>query len=299
MSVRTTIFAHQRQAIMFCVAGGLFAVSVSIAMSAYAARFDENIFLLPDTVKIDATAIVYQPAGDFTLSQSNKAVDGPRVKFTPSNSIEIMKYQVTTSDYQRCVDDGTCQPLGARFRGTSSEQPAVDLNWHDADDYANWLSRKSGSVYRLPTDEEWIFAAGERSNADGRFDRDQTPVPFPAFYVFTPKTFAPGSFGANRNGIFDIAGNVWEWTSTCLVKGTMNDDGAITSERTDCGIRVAEGNHRAYLTDIVRDPKSGGCVGIPPTHLGFRLVREPRTSERLSAGIRRLLASIPAIHIGL
>src|ERR1700760_4855781 len=125
MSVRTTIFAYKRQAIMSCVAGGLFAVSVSIAMSAYAAHSNENTVLRPETVKIDATAIVYQRAGDFTRSQPNKAVDGPRVTFTPSTSIEIMKYQVTASDYQRCVDDGTCQPLGPRFRSTSAEQPAV------------------------------------------------------------------------------------------------------------------------------------------------------------------------------
>jgi hypothetical protein len=40
-------------------------------------------------------------------------------------------------------------------------------------------------------------------------------------------------------------------------------------------VRVVEGQHRAYVTDFVRDARAGGCsVGAPPTNLGFRLVRD-------------------------
>ena len=43
----------------------------------------------------------------------------------------------------------------------------------------------------------------------------------------------------------------------------------------NCGVRVAEGAHRAYVTDFIRDARAGGCTaGRPPSHLGFRLVRE-------------------------
>ncbi len=296
MSVRKAISARKRQVALFGITGGVLAASFAILLLPHAKR---DIYHLPEMVKLDGEAIVYQRAGDFTLS--GKGAEAPRVRFALSKSIEIMKYQVTAADYQRCVDDDICHPLGVRFRVSSAERPAVDLSWQDADDYANWLSRQSGETYRLPTDEEWIFAAGEKINADERFDRGapaQTSSSLPAFYVFSPKTFAPGSFGGNRNGVFDIAGNVWEWTSTCLVQGTLNDDGGIISEGTNCGVRVAEGRHRAYITDIVRDPKLSGCAGIPPTHLGFRLVHEPRIGEKLFAGIRRLLASASMVHFG-
>ena len=57
--------------------------------------------------------------------------------------------------------------------------------------------------------------------------------------------------------------------------------------RTDnCGVRVVEGLHRAYMSNFVRDGKSGGCaVGTPPEHLGFRLVRDdsPLAHSRLAA----------------
>ncbi len=293
MSVRKAMLANKRRVIAFSVACCLLAPSIAIALSVHATRSDTG---LPELVRLEAGEISYQRAGDFT--RSGKEAESPRARFSLSEPIEIMKYQVTSGDFQRCVDDGNCRPLEAHFRNSPANRPAVDLSWQDADNYADWLSRKSGETWRLPTDEEWIFAAGEKIDAGERFDRggqDQTRSSLPAFYVFSPKTFAPGSFGANRNGVSDIAGNVWEWTSTCLVQGTLNDDGALISEATNCGVRVVEGKHRAYITDIVRDPKSSGCTGIPPTHLGFRLVRERRPSERLIESVRRLFTSASAI----
>ena len=140
-----------------------------------------------------------------------------------------------------------------------------------------------GATYRLPTDEEWAFAAGSRFRDDGyaesaaepaerwlrqyerEADRDDALDP-------TPR--AIGSFGANENGIFDVAGNVWEWTSTCFIHRTVKEAGAGAST-ANCGVRVVEGRHRTYMTDFIRDPRTGGCaVGKPPSNLGFRLVRE-------------------------
>ena len=56
----------------------------------------------------------------------------------------------------------------------------------------------------------------------------------------------------------------------------------------NCGVRVVEGQHRSYMTDFIRDPRSGGCaVGKPPSNLGFRLVRD----ERIWPKIRRWLGT--------
>jgi formylglycine-generating enzyme required for sulfatase activity len=291
MSVRTSILANKRRVIAFSVAGCLLAPSIAIALSA---RDTRAATALPDLVRLDRGEISYQRAGDF--ARSSKGVESPRVRFALSRPIDIMKYQVTSSDFQRCVDDGACHLLDARFGAPSVNRPAVDLSWHDADDYAGWLSKKSGEFFRLPTDEEWVFAAGDRISTDERHDRGQgnpaaSPA-MPAYYAFSPKTFDLGTFGSNQNGIFDFAGNVWEWTNTCLAQVALDGDGLAISESTNCGVRVAEGRHRAYITDIVRDPRASGCTGIPPTHLGFRLVREQRLGERWIANVRRFLFSI-------
>jgi formylglycine-generating enzyme required for sulfatase activity len=89
-----------------------------------------------------------------------------------------------------------------------------------------------------------------------------------------------GTFGTNSNGLDDVAGNVWEWTNSCFVRVSLDGE----RERiTNCGVRVVEGAHRSYVTDFIRDPRSGGCAaGVPPANLGFRLVAEPSRSVATS-----------------
>lgn len=134
----------------------------------------------------------------------------------------------------------------------------------------------------MPVDDSdpskrWI-ARYERESERG--PSDDTPRPF-------------GGFGINENGLLDVGGNVWEWTSTCFVRSVLDDAGNIVSRNSNCGVRIAEGRHRAYVTDFIRDARAGGCaVGIPPSNLGFRLVRE-RDSwiGNLSAGLARTLSA--------
>ena len=57
--------------------------------------------------------------------------------------------------------------------------------------------------------------------------------------------------------------------------------GAAAAVTVNCGVRVVEGQHRSYVTDFIRDARAGGCAaGIPPSNLGFRLVREPKLFMR-------------------
>jgi formylglycine-generating enzyme required for sulfatase activity len=233
----------------------------------------------PAVVALQPHPFHYRLAGDFT--RDGKPANAPMRMVQLDRVVTIMVHQVTAADYQRCVLDHACPP--ARNVAVAADRPAVKISWHDANAYAAWLSRQLGATYRLPTDEEWVFAAGSRFRdqvlPDGTVDPAQRWL---ASYELEanrdealdnePRSI--GSFGANDNGVLDLAGNVWEWTNTCFVRQTLNLAGAGASI-INCGVRVVEGRHRTYMTDFIRDPRAGGCsVGKPPSNLGFRLARE-------------------------
>ena len=148
--------------------------------------------------------------------------------------IAVMRHQVTASDYRRCVEAQACPMVDPDV--AASDRPVVKVSWRDAQAYASWLSRETGLNFRLPTDEEWAYAAGSRysddalpESLDGRgpgqrmlaiYDRDarrerlaeKAPQPI-------------GSFGANEHGLLDLAGNVWEWTDTCFQRNSFDETG--------------------------------------------------------------------------
>jgi formylglycine-generating enzyme required for sulfatase activity len=115
----------------------------------------------------------------------------------------------------------------------TDEHPVVNVTWHDAQALAQWLSRVEGRRYRLPTEAEWEYAcrAGTRTQFHGGdapatlaregnvFDADAAPH-WPAFARFAMAhrdghafTAPVGRFAPNAFGLFDLHGNVWEWTA--------------------------------------------------------------------------------------
>ncbi len=262
-----------------------------------AGSIDATLRDRPAIVELQSGTVSYRVAGDFTRAARQAEAPLASVRFT--RPLAIMKRQVSAADYQHCVDEAGCRALSLGVK-PSADRPAVQISWHDADAYAAWLSRRTGEHYRLPTDEEWAYAAGSRYQDDGlpvddsdpskrwlaRYERESERGPADA------ETRAFGGFGVNENGLLDIGGNVWEWTSTCFVRSVLNDAGKIISISPNCGVRVAEGQHRAYVTDFIRDARAGGCAaGVPPSNLGFRLVRERKSwISGLSSGLSKALS---------
>jgi formylglycine-generating enzyme required for sulfatase activity len=232
-------------------------------------------------------AFRYRASGEFTLD--GKPVTAPAVTIVLRRPIAFMRRQVTVAEYWLCVEAHACPALG---RGTpAADRPLVKVSWVDAQAYASWLSRKTGKRFRLPTDEEWAYAAGSRFRDDALPDQAESSDPGRRALVnydreagreqVIDKAPQPiGSFGANENDLLDIGGNVWEWTDTCFVRSVVNAQGNVTAAVANCGVRIVEGRHRAYMVDFVRDARSGGCAtGTPPSNLGFRLVRDDEPSS--------------------
>ena len=240
----------------------------------------------PVTVTIAPRQMSYRAEGHFL--KNGFAVDAPIVVAALEQPLEIMKYQVTRQDFERCIADGACQqPEGGHGAGLSGV-PMTGVNYTDANDYAAWLTRKTGEIWRLPTDQQWAFAAGSKFPDDALGidgSKENPALRWLADYereasrqrAKDPLPQPSGAFGENEYGVADLDSNVWEWTETCHRRVTIGDDGEVLKEQPACGIFVVNGKHRASMSFFIRDPKSGGCaVGVPPDNLGFRLVRDGR-----------------------
>lgn len=246
---------------------------------------------LDGALHLFAATFSYRAAGDF--SRNGRPVEGPLHELRLPYDLIIMKRQVTVAEYAGCVQDGACPKVP--LASGPGDVPVVGVSWHDASAYAAWISSKTGVTHRLPTDEEWTYAAAEKARdealplvdpadpaqawiaryeAESSRDRPAAMTPQPG-----------GTFGTNSKGLDDVAGNVWEWTDSCFVRVSL-DSGNERITNTNCGVRVVEGTHRTYMTDFIRDPKSGGCAqGVPPSNLGFRLVIE-RPSSLVAGAVR-------------
>ncbi len=251
------------------------------------------------TVAIAAATIDYPLPGEFLRGGQPAAAPVERLAVP---AFRIMRHQVGLADYLACVADGACaRPDAAAM---TADVPATGVNWRDAQAYAAWYSKRTGGTWRLPTAAETAVAAGERFGGEAlsaaaddpanpavrwlRRYREEAAAKRPA----DPDPKPRGHYGPNSRGIEDFGGNVWEWTSTCYRRVHLDADGAELSATDNCGVHVLEGRHRAYMSNFVRDGKSGGCaVGTPPENLGFRLVQEQPAG--LIATLRSLFGARP------
>ncbi len=195
------------------------------------------------------------------------AYEGPqRMVNVPTFAIGV--YEVTNAEWAACVADGVCK---ARRADADGKEPVLSVSWRDADGYANWLTRKTGRKYRLPTEAEWEYAA--RAGSAGAYwwgDR------YDASHVSTRQARAVGSADANAFGLHDVIGNAREWVADCYVNNftkAPTDGTAVTDG--DCGLRVIRGGAwTSSPTDMRIANRSRIAANSSAQYMGFRLAAE-------------------------
>ena len=200
----------------------------------------------------DCPEMVVVPAGRFMMgSPEGQGADyeHPRHEVTIAKPFAVAKFALTFDEWDACAAHGDCEPRISDNAWGRGRRPTVNVNWDDAETYVKWLSRITGKAYRLLSEAEYEFVAragtetrypwGDDIRLDGKVmadcegcgsqwdDRQTAPV---------------GSFSANRFGLYDTVGNVWEWTTDCghdSYKGAPPDGAPWAS--VDCRVRVIRG----------------------------------------------------------
>ncbi len=205
------------------------------------------------------------------VTDLTSAPETVRVALPDGRDLYVGTSEVTVADWSVCVEAGAC-PAPKGFHTRSQDLPMTEVNWLDTQSYLFWLQQQTGQEWRLPTQREWLVLAAERAPVARPPLFDDPRLAWAADYdlTATPRSVLPrktGSFGYNSHGLADLTGNVWEWTSTCWSEGT----GASETCR---GVRIAMGEHQAALSELASNPAKSGCsAGVPPSAVGFRIVR--------------------------
>lgn len=232
------------------------------------------------------------PSGQFKMGDLNGDLDEQHIRSVRfAKAFEIGRYEITFEEYDlfaSATGRGKASDEGWKY-DTDKERgklPVINVSWEDAVAYARWLSQRSGLKqphhYRLPSESEWEYAtraetttvrywrenpAGEPDAACGYanvFDaknesliKSRYTIKWEAFgceddYPFTAPV---GSFTANKWKLYDILGNVWEWTQDCYTESY--------ADTPDNGLPHEPGKKKICERRVLR----GGSWNNPPQHL--------------------------------
>ena len=208
------------------------------------------------------------------------------------SDFSIGKYAVTNAQFKKFMpqhNSGTSEGLNL----DEDRQPVVNVSWEDAVAYAKWLSEKTGQAYRLPTEAEWEYAA-RAGTKTSRFwgDNPDEACTYANVADMTAKKFHPhwttffcddgyavtapvGSFKPNAYGLYDMLGNVWQWSEDIYnseAYGKLPKDNPVYEGQGEYRVMRGGGWSNGPL-----GIRSSHRVGLSPDFghhaLGFRLVK--------------------------
>ena len=254
----------------------------------------------------DCPEMVAVPAGSFMMgAEPNELVATVRedqVRVSIARPFAVGRFAVTRGEFAAFVAatgrkmEGACYRLGEPGRNPQRDwrspdfvqddrHPVVCVNWHDAKAYAAWLSSVTGKQYRLlsEAEREFVTRAGtatpfwwgsmistDQANYDGRMTYANGPVG-----QWRNSTVAVDDFLPNAWGLYNVHGNVWEWTEDCWNDQNAGNPGDGTARSSgDCNLRVVRGAsfnnapHTLRAARREREPAENRLVNF-----GFRVAR--------------------------
>jgi formylglycine-generating enzyme required for sulfatase activity len=210
--------------------------------------------------------------------------EGPQHPVVFAHAFAIGMNDVTFDDWDACVAAGGCAKTAEYGMGRGNK-PAVGVSWDDAKRYTAWLASMTGATYRLLSEAEWEYAA--RANKQTayywgeEFRKGQANCKGCGSPWDDQQTSPVGKFTANAFGLFDMAGNVWQWVEDCY-RDTYRDsdgneapsDGSEWKSTGTCIYRVVRGGSLgSNPSDLRSADRNWSTPDARSNNLGFRVAR--------------------------
>jgi formylglycine-generating enzyme required for sulfatase activity len=231
----------------------------------------------------DCPEIVVVPAGEFMMGSpkdeaGHHTAEEPQHRVVFSKPFAVSKFVVTFDQWDTCVTVGGCtwKPPDSSMR--QGVRPVINVDWHDARQYAVWFSGMTSKEYRLLTEAEFEYAAragtqsayswgdeiGDRNaNCDGCWDVRGETAPV-------------GYFKPNAFGLYQMHGNVWKWIEDCshYKYNGAPQDGTAWMADGDCNKRVLRGGSWNTNPQTLRAAyRVTSSTDLRSNNIGFRVAR--------------------------
>jgi formylglycine-generating enzyme required for sulfatase activity len=264
----------------------------------------------------ECPSLVVIPSGQFVQgapSAEEKGLfrEGPVHLVSIDHDFAVGRHEITRRQYARFVAETGhaaqgCDVYDGRWSlqgqmnwqspGFDQEEnhPVTCVSWDDAQAYIRWLSGKTGSNYRLLSSSEWEYAAREGGRTNGLFGgkgsaicseanvADRTAAErYGGWQVFDCKdnfvhTAPAGAFEPNQLGVYDMAGNVFEWVADCWNENYQNaPTNGVAWADGDCSRRVLRGGSWFSRPEFLRATfRNSFPAAYRASSFGFRVARE-------------------------
>ena len=185
--------------------------------------------------------------------------------------------EITRGQYRQFLNATRSGDLKSLPKGGDT-LPVTRVSWDDAEAYVSWLSRETGHYYHLPSASEWEYAARAGTSStyfwgDEVGENQANCVNCQVSYNGKP---APvGSFSANPWGLYDVHGNVWEWTKDCIDANSAPPANGAPQLFGNCDSReLRGGSAESDAWSIRGDTRAFAPRKMVADDVGFRVAME-------------------------